>query len=89
MSLFLGRGSASKQQADLKKMRMADLASGGGDHKLMAREQANALGNMCNMQVCNFICILNRVFLLIIRIYFSGALVRWMCGSVLSNHLMK
>ena len=54
LNIFIDRGSASKQQADLKKMRMADLASGGGDHQLMAREQANALGNMCNMKVCGF-----------------------------------
>ena len=31
---------------------MTDLAAGGGDHKLMVREQANALGNMCDMKVC-------------------------------------
>ncbi len=60
--VYFDRGSASKQQSDLKKMRMADLASGGGDHKLMAREQANALGNMCNMQVC---------FLLALKILYS------------------
>jgi hypothetical protein len=29
---------------NLLKMREADVASGGGDHKLMVREKSNALG---------------------------------------------
>jgi hypothetical protein len=39
-------GSASKQAVNLLKMREADVASGGGDHKLMVREKSNALGEL-------------------------------------------
>lgn len=43
---MLAGGSASKQSANLLKMREADVASGGGDHKLMVREKNNALGKL-------------------------------------------
>ena len=50
MDGWSGRGAASNAQAQLKRLRMKDLAPGGGDHGLMLKEKSNALGNMCNMQ---------------------------------------
>ena len=38
-------GSAMKQSANLLKMRESDVAAGGGDHKLMVRQKAIALGD--------------------------------------------
>eukprot|EP00285_Hemiselmis_virescens_P018134 CAMPEP_0173388176 /NCGR_PEP_ID=MMETSP1356-20130122/10556_1 /TAXON_ID=77927 ORGANISM="Hemiselmis virescens, Strain PCC157" /NCGR_SAMPLE_ID=MMETSP1356 /ASSEMBLY_ACC=CAM_ASM_000847 /LENGTH=61 /DNA_ID=CAMNT_0014345021 /DNA_START=27 /DNA_END=212 /DNA_ORIENTATION=+ len=42
-------GSSTASQTNLLKMRADDVAPGGGDHKLMVRNKASALGNMCDM----------------------------------------